>query len=559
MLRRLITISAVAVFAIASLIAVGVFGYYSHKLQLDPVYDIAERADLAGRRALNMPTITEGLVDRIDTIYVRLRGKSWEMPNDDFLNGGALAAWGDDILAMHKSGRVHYLDEDKGLVLADVQPPDNGVAAYRTLAAEKYPNQQTRDGAIRFNDIEFVENEELRGFALSYTFVDAERECYGNRVAWADIDEASISDVSIAENDWRIVFESNPCLSFNTSGELIVSYMSGGRIAIQEPTKVYLGNGEFHLDGIYRPDIGIQEDDNDYGKTLEIDLITGESRHISKGHRNLQGVAVDADGRLWTTEHGMRGGDELNLIRDGEDYGWPAENLGTLYSGVAAPTEGRPGRHEIYEAPVYSWLPSAAVSSVSLIEGFHDTWDGDLMISSLKDRTLFRARIRDDRVVFLEEIPIGQRVRDVMSMTQGRLALWLDTNELVVFTVEETVDPLEGLEEKLVSDGMEMTLATEVVSVLEGCNECHSYEENIHGAGPSLHGVVGRRIGGTAFQNYSSELGGSSDNWDTDTLAAYIADPEAVFSETVMIGLGVGDEELAAGIAKGLELIVQPK
>jgi hypothetical protein len=61
MLRRLITISAVVLFRLASLIAVGVFGYYSHKLQIDPVYDIAERADLKGRRVLKMPTITVGL------------------------------------------------------------------------------------------------------------------------------------------------------------------------------------------------------------------------------------------------------------------------------------------------------------------------------------------------------------------------------------------------------------------------------------------------------------------------------------------------------------------
>ncbi len=550
--RFIILFGFIAALGVSSVIFAAL-GYYAHREQFEPAFSLAERIIVKGRRTLGMPTQTVGLVERIETTYLTMRGTTYLMPDNDFLNGGALALWGDDTLVMHKSGNIFYLDEGRGLIKTPISVPDNGIQGYAELGASKFPNQPTRLKSIRFNDLEFVEEGVLRGLLLSYTFIDVQNECYRTRVSWLDIpsEVSSIREVTANPEDWDMVFETSPCLAFNPSRELIVGYMAGGRLAFKAPNLVYLGSGEYHLDGIYRPDAGIMSEDSDYGKTIEIDLTTGEARHFSVGHRNLQGVVLDAKGRLWTTEHGMRGGDELNLIVDGENYGWPLENLGTLYSGIPAPSVGGVGRHEVYPAPVYAWLPSAAVSSLALVEGFHEAWDGDLLIGSLSARTLFRARIQGDRLVFMEEIPIGQRIRDVMQVAPDRLALWLDTNELVIFEIVERTDPLAGLKDGLVEDGMESKLAEAVHGTLEGCSECHSFEKDIHGAGPSLYDIAGRAIASTAFADYTDALRSSSGAWDHAALTLYLTDPTAFVTGTSMTGLGVGSKELAAGLSTG--------
>lgn len=554
-MRRPFFIGFLAVLGASIFVLAAVSGYYAHREQFEPAYGLAERVIVKGRRVLGMPTETVDLVRRIETTYLTLRGTTYLMPDNDFLTGGALALWDKDVLAMHASGKVFYLDEDLGLVEAQLSVPENGLEAYAQLAKSKYPDQFARTRAIRYNDIEFIDQDDFRGFLLSYTFIDIENECYRSRVSWLDVpaETASIREIVAEPDDWELVFETSPCLEFNKSRELIVGYMAGGRLAFKAPHFVYLGSGEYHLDGIYRPDAGIQSDASDYGKTIEINLATGEARHFSKGHRNLQGITLDAHGRLWTTEHGMRGGDELNLIIDGENYGWPLENLGTLYSGIPAPTVGEIGRHEVFRAPVYAWLPSAAVSSLALVKGFHEAWDGDLLVGSLRGKTLFRVRIRDDRIIFIEEIPIGQRIRDVMQVGPDRLALWLDTNELVIFEIAERTDPLAGLKAGLVDDGMAADLAETVQGTLSGCSECHSFEKDIHGAGPSLYGIAGRPITSTAFADYSSALRSKTGVWDYAALTAFLTDPSTFAEGTTMTGLGVGNEELASGIATGFE------
>ena len=545
-------------FVVASLAVLGgvilasiVFGYFTHREQIAPLFGLAERAIVKGRRELGMPTETVGTVARIETTYLTLKGTTYLMPDNDFLVGGALTTWRDEVLVLHQTGRILRLDENLGLVDTNLPIPDNNLDAYAALAAAEYPDQFPRVDALRYNDIEFIDSAAFRGLVLSYTYIDTNNACYVSRVSKLEIpaDVTSIRDLSIGEGDWETLFDTAPCLPFNETRDLIVGYMAGGRMAFKAPNLLYLGSGEYHKEGFYRPDAGIQSDESDYGKTIEIDIRTGDARHYSKGHRNLQGVTLDAEGRLWTTEHGMRGGDELNLIRDGENCGWPLENLGTLYSGIPAPTAGRDGRHEIYEAPVYAWLPSAAVSSLALVDGFHETWDGDLLIGSLKGRTLFRARIQDERIVFLEPIPIGQRIRDVMQVSDDQIALWLDTNELVIFEIEERVDPLDGLIAGLVEDGMAQEMAETAHAVLTGCNECHSYQENVHGAGPSLYGVADRDIASTAFANYSDALQELSGTWTRDVLTAYLTAPEALAEGTAMTGLGVGDPEVASAVS----------
>jgi glucose/arabinose dehydrogenase len=147
----------------------------------------------------------------------------------------------------------------------------------------------------------------------------------------------------------------------------------------------------------------------------------------SYGHRNLQGAALDAAGRLWTVEHGARGGDELNHPEPGKNYGWPVITYGVDYSGarIGVGTE-RPGM----EQPVYYWDPVIAPSGAAFYTGaaFPD-WRGDLLVGSLNPGGLVRLRLDGGRVVreerYRAEIP--ERIRDVRQGPDGLVYLLVDS------------------------------------------------------------------------------------------------------------------------------------
>jgi glucose/arabinose dehydrogenase len=146
------------------------------------------------------------------------------------------------------------------------------------------------------------------------------------------------------------------------------------------------------------------------------------------GHRNVQASAFDSRGRLWVVEHGTRGGDELNLLEPGKNYGWPFVAYGEEYSGFAirgAATD-RPG----YEQPRYYWDPVIAPSGAQFYTGdAFPAWRGSLFVGALKERRLVRLVLEDDKVIGEEHLLAdrGQRVRDVRQGRDG--ALYVVTDE----------------------------------------------------------------------------------------------------------------------------------
>lgn len=150
----------------------------------------------------------------------------------------------------------------------------------------------------------------------------------------------------------------------------------------------------------------------------------------SLGHRNVQGIFFDAEtDRLYSHEHGPRGGDELNLIQAGQNYGWPLATFGVDYTGArVSPYTELPG----LVAPLLHWTPSVAPSSLTLYRGalFPD-WQGDLFAATLAERSVRRIRVRDGMLageeVLFEEL--GERIRDVRSGPDGALYLLTDNAE----------------------------------------------------------------------------------------------------------------------------------
>lgn len=151
----------------------------------------------------------------------------------------------------------------------------------------------------------------------------------------------------------------------------------------------------------------------------------------SYGHRNVQAAAIEpASGRLWTVEHGARGGDEVNKPEPGKNYGWPVISYGRHYSGAKI---GEGTRKEGLAQPLFYWDPSIAPSGAAFYSGdLLPAFRGQLFVGALAGRALVEVKVRDGAVTGEERLPLGKRIRDVRMGPDG--ALWLladDTGEIL--------------------------------------------------------------------------------------------------------------------------------
>jgi glucose/arabinose dehydrogenase len=152
----------------------------------------------------------------------------------------------------------------------------------------------------------------------------------------------------------------------------------------------------------------------------------------SYGHRNPQGLVVSPfDGTLWESEHGPKGGDELNLIEPGKNYGWPFITFGINYDGkIISPDTAMVGM----EQPATYWIPSIAPCGMTFVTGKkYKNWEGDLLIGSLRFNYLVRVKLKDSKVVHKEVLlnKIG-RMRNVEESTDGFIYVSLESPGMII-------------------------------------------------------------------------------------------------------------------------------
>ncbi|HXQ27566.1 MAG TPA: PQQ-dependent sugar dehydrogenase [Candidatus Acidoferrales bacterium] len=157
---------------------------------------------------------------------------------------------------------------------------------------------------------------------------------------------------------------------------------------------------------------------------------------FSYGHRDPEGAAINpATGELWLDEHGPLGGDEINIIRAGKNYGWPNVSYGRQYSGV--PVAKGASAKEGTEQPIYFWYPDIGPSGMMFYTGdLFPEWKGNVFVGALYGKFLVRLVLDGEHVVAEEHllVDLGQRVRDVRQGPDGAVYVLTDAGNLLRLT-----------------------------------------------------------------------------------------------------------------------------
>lgn len=174
-----------------------------------------------------------------------------------------------------------------------------------------------------------------------------------------------------------------------------------------------------------------QDRNSDLGKIIHL---SAEGQRIggrfhTLGHRNVLGLAFAPDGRLWASEMGPRGGDEINLIERGRNYGWPLASNGSHYFGGDIPDHSK--RPE-FAAPKAWWTPSISPAGMIVYSGSaFPQWRGDLLVGALSGERLVRVDLNGASARKAEEWPMGARIREVEQGPGGEIYLLEDGGRLL--------------------------------------------------------------------------------------------------------------------------------
>jgi glucose/arabinose dehydrogenase len=218
-------------------------------------------------------------------------------------------------------------------------------------------------------------------------------------------------------------FTSKPCVPISAVQH------AAGRLAVIDEKTTYLTVGDLGFSKI-----GSKSARGDLGGVFKIGASKVEK--ISTGHRNQQGIELIGND-LYISEHGPRGGDELNLIKKGADYGWPTVTYGQAYSSGDYVRPTRSGTHDGFQLPLYNWVPSVAPTELVALPaaGKWGSWSSQLVMGTLKEQALIFIQLSSkDKVGQVASVDVSDRIRDLELLPDGRLVATTDSGNLLLIS-----------------------------------------------------------------------------------------------------------------------------
>jgi cytochrome c2 len=476
--------------------------------------------------------LTETTSTIIKTAYFSIEKRNFMNVFNTSGRGGALTSVDDDhIVYATNSGDFFQINTKTMSVINNYLPHlDNGRTKISTSKFYTY-----RESQGRIHDILHFNGD----FYVSY-------DAY---VSESDRIHFEISKYDKIKNIWVPIYKSVDIDVHH------FSLGSGGKMTPYYKNNILFSVGDFSIEGAPQNPL------LPFGKVIKLDTVTGDNSIISMGHRNNQGLTVLKNGSIIASEHGPRGGDELNHIKEKGNYGWPLISFGTHYNSYTLIdpipyTNFKDGhtkkkqneQQKKYTKPFYSFVPSIAPTDIIQINNVHALWDSNLLLGSLKAMSLFHIRIDTDKsgkinVIFAEPIYIGSRIRDIEE-NSSKIWMLLDDGSISSLTPINSKKP-----------------STDNISGLASCMVCHTIDPENNSAAPSFRNIFNRRIATSSFDKYSNTLKlikSTQPNliWSDANLLAFIKDPQLFAPGTTMfkINPNITEEAIKDIIARLKEL-----
>ena len=289
----------------------------------------------------------------------------------------------------------------------------------RTLGKFIPSNRREIDSRFAINDIAVLsESAATAKLLISYPRLGKSLSCV----------EIAIDELAYDRKKQRVKFVSNwfvskPCVPISAVQH------TAGRFAVIDKNSVYVSIG----------DLGFSDIDkrNERGNLGSIFKLSAKSAvRISQGHRNPQGIVLFDKKTLMAAEHGPRGGDELNVITEGSDYGWPFVTYGEPYGSGDYVRPAKTGSHEGYIEPIKYWVPSIAPTElVQLpVDGWGD-WGRGLVLGTLREEVLVFMKLSENlEVMQSAQVDMGERIRDLEMLRNGDLLATTDSGKLITIS-----------------------------------------------------------------------------------------------------------------------------
>ena len=255
---------------------------------------------------------------------------------------------------------------------------------------------------------------------LYVSYIGGDDNCNKMTIAKSKLDQLP------SNLNFQNIFQSSECGSYIQAGRMVMNKKD------KDNTLLFSTSDQFPDNLINKP----QEDDSIFGKILALNLIDNSFTIYSKGHRNIQGLFSNNE-VIIATEHGPKGGDEINNILKGTNYGWPVASYGEKYGSSSDDEENfylKDHESNGFKEPIYAFIPSIGISEIiKLSNNFSKKFENNFILTSLYGRNIFRIKFDKsfNKILFFEKIYIGQRIRDIK---------YIDSLSILVFAFEENGD-----------------------------------------------------------------------------------------------------------------------
>jgi len=456
-------------------------------------------------------------VKNLNTSELPLKIGYVDLKDFNFLNGaGQLHKAGNKLYVMSRSGEI-YIFDDKNLNYRFSIPNSFNEAL------SKYASDSSN--AFRAFDLHIECSEEK--IFTSFIKFNKIKNNFSFEVSSNNFDCIGSS----VKNDNWLTLLSIPI----TLAEATNSASAGGAI-YYENKKLFVGFAFTEDENALEVDEipNSFDDRNLRGKILMIDVENNDIAVFTRGHRNI-GAIIKNVSNILSIEHGPEGGDEINLIKSGKNFGYPIWTYGTDYGSFKWKNESMKSDIWNVSDPLFAFVPSIAPSDMINLINFNSKWDNNLLISGLKSQSIYRLKTKKNKVIYSEPIWIGHRVRSIEEFNSN----------IFILTDKGLLGRIEIDEIALLTDVVGADKPIHKNSPLNKCIQCHSvYMQANSSSAPNLYGVLGREIAKSNYDEYSKALRDLDGKWTKEKLKKYLKNPQEFAKGTTMPNLGLSNLEI---------------